>query len=92
EAIESFDRDVVGTVIENIAEIGDCRILITPDHPTPVEKRTHTSDPVPYILFDSRHNVDSQANGYSEAEAKRCGEIIPGHQLLSMLIERRDES
>ncbi|MDX2479642.1 MAG: cofactor-independent phosphoglycerate mutase [Desulfuromusa sp.] len=89
EAIESFDRDVVGTVVENISKIGDCRILITPDHPTPVEKRTHTSDPVPYILYDSRHDFDSQAKGYSEAEAKRCGKIVPGHQLLSMLIDHR---
>ncbi|MEA3362503.1 MAG: cofactor-independent phosphoglycerate mutase [Thermodesulfobacteriota bacterium] len=92
EAIESFDRDVVGTIIENMAEIGDCRILITPDHPTPVEKRTHTSDPVPYILFDSRHASDSQATAYSEAEAKRCGEIVPGHQLLSMLLDNRDKN
>lgn len=92
EAIESFDRDVVGTIVENISEIGDCRIIVTPDHPTPVEKRTHTSDPVPYILFDSRQDVDSKAEAYSEAEAKRCGEIIPGHQLLSMLIDSRDKS
>ena len=89
-AIESFDRDVVGTIIENLAEIGDCRILITPDHPTPVEKRTHTSDPVPYILFDSRQDLESKATGYSEAEAKRCGDVIPGYQLLSELLQRRD--
>ena len=92
EAIESFDREVVGTVIDNLSGIGDCRILITPDHPTPVEKRTHTSDPVPYILFDSRQDVDSQANAYSEAEAKRCGKIVPGHQLISMLRDHCDES
>ena len=87
EAIESFDRDVVGTVLEKISEIGDCRILVTPDHPTPVEKRTHTSDPVPYLLFDSRQEVQSQANAYSEAEAKRCGELILGHQLISLLMD-----
>jgi 2,3-bisphosphoglycerate-independent phosphoglycerate mutase len=88
-AIESFDRDVVGTIIENLETIGDCRILITPDHPTPVEKRTHTSDPVPYILFDSRRGLGSQATGYSEAEARRCGDVIPGYKLLSKLIDRR---
>ncbi len=92
EAIESFDRDVVGTIIESIPEIGDCRILITPDHPTPVEKRTHTSDPVPYILFDSRQNIDSSAKAYSEAEAKRCGNIVPGHKLLSMLMDYRESN
>ncbi|MFK5925680.1 MAG: cofactor-independent phosphoglycerate mutase [Desulfuromusa sp.] len=92
EAIESFDRDVVGTVIDSIPEIGDCRILITPDHPTPVEKRTHTSDPVPYILFDSRQDINSEAKAYSESEAKRCGKTVPGHQLLSMLMDHRDSS
>jgi 2,3-bisphosphoglycerate-independent phosphoglycerate mutase len=87
-AIEDFDRDVVGTILENLSTIGDCRILVLPDHPTPVEKRTHTSDPVPYILFDSREELDSSAIGYSEVEAKRCGELVPGYQLLPMLLER----
>ena len=90
EAIENFDREVVGTIIDSIPQIGDCRILITPDHPTPVEKRTHTSDPVPYILFDSRRNLASPASAYSEAEAKRWGKVIPGHQLLNRLLESND--
>jgi 2,3-bisphosphoglycerate-independent phosphoglycerate mutase len=88
QAIEDFDREVVGTILANLAEIGDCRILVTPDHPTPVEKRTHTSDPVPFILFDSTQEHDSAATGYSEEEAKRCGETVPGHQLLSLLLNR----
>ncbi len=88
KSIEDFDREVVGTVIDNLAKIGDCRILVTPDHPTPVEKRTHTSDPVPYILFDSREENASTVEGYSEAEAKRCGQVVPGHQLLPMLLNR----
>ncbi len=92
EAIESFDRDVVGTIIDNISQIGDCRILITPDHPTPVEKRTHTSDPVPYIMYDSREISSSHATGYSETEAKRCGDVVQGHRLLSMLIDHCDRS
>jgi 2,3-bisphosphoglycerate-independent phosphoglycerate mutase len=91
QAIEDFDRDVVGTVLQNLAEIGDCRILVTPDHPTPVEKRTHTSDPVPFILFDSTAEKDSSATGYCEAEAKRCGSLVAGHQLLPMLLNRDQE-
>jgi 2,3-bisphosphoglycerate-independent phosphoglycerate mutase len=86
KAIESFDRDVVGTILNRVEEIGDCRILVTPDHPTPVEKRTHTPDPVPFILFDSRQNMHSSAAAYSEAEAKRSGELIPGHELLPLLL------
>lgn len=86
-AIESFDREVVGTIIEHLAEIGDCRILVLPDHPTPVEKKTHTADPVPYLLFDSRRASASGVSGYTEAEARRCGSIIPGHCLLAKLLE-----
>jgi len=88
KAIEDFDRDVVGTVVESLTQIGDCRILVTPDHPTPVEKRTHTSDPVPYILYDSTAEKDSAVTGYSEDEAKRYGETIAGYQLLPLLLSR----
>ncbi|PLX96821.1 MAG: cofactor-independent phosphoglycerate mutase [Desulfuromonas sp.] len=86
-AIESFDRDVVGTILERIDEIGDCRILVLPDHPTPVALRTHTSDSVPFVLYDSRCDMDSSASAYTEAEAQKSGVQIPGYQLLTMLLE-----
>ncbi len=85
-AIEDFDRDVVGTVVENLDQIGDCRILIMPDHPTPVAKRTHTADPVPFILFDSTRDVVSGASAYSEYEAGATGDNVIGHQLLSQML------
>lgn len=88
-AIENFDRDVVGTVLEHLEEIGDCRILVLPDHPTPVARRTHTSDPVPYLLYDSRGGKASGATGYTEAEATRCGDLRPGYQLLNLLLDRQ---
>ncbi|MBN1956596.1 MAG: cofactor-independent phosphoglycerate mutase [Desulfuromonadales bacterium] len=87
EAIESFDRDVVGTVLSRMDEIGDCRLLVTPDHPTPVEKRTHTSDPVPFILYDSRQASISTAAHYSEREAQKSGLLVPGHQLLALMMD-----
>lgn len=88
EAIENFDRLVVGTICERIDELGDCRILITPDHPTPVAKRTHTRDPVPFILYDSRTQFPSTVECYSEAQAKSTGLTVPGHHLLDRLLER----
>lgn len=87
-AIESFDREVVGTIRQHLSELGDCRLLITPDHPTPVEKRTHTADPVPFILYDSTAKRENAAAGYSEAEAKRYGETVAGHQLLPLMLQR----
>ena len=89
EAIESFDREVVGTVLERLEEIGDCRILVTPDHPTPVAKKTHTADPVPFILFDSTADYASSASAYSEDEARQSGFEVKGCDLVKHLLEGR---
>jgi 2,3-bisphosphoglycerate-independent phosphoglycerate mutase len=88
EAIENFDRLVVGTIINSLPQIGDCRILVTPDHPTPVAKRTHTRDPVPFVLYDSRCDFASSALAYSEKEARQTGYKVQGHQLMNILLER----
>lgn len=88
EAIENFDREVVGTIVRRLPEIGDCRILVTPDHPTPVAKRTHTRDPVPFVLYDSRCDFVSVAQSYSEEQARRTNFKVEGHQLLNLLLER----
>ena len=88
QAIEDFDRLVVGTVVDAIEQIGDCRILVLPDHPTPVELRTHTSKAVPYILFDSRKQQIQRETGYSEVSAEATGVQAVGHELLNQLLER----
>lgn len=88
QAIEDFDRLVVGTIIESLAQIGDCRILVLPDHPTPVELRTHTNKAVPYLLYDSRQPESVRASGYSEQSAAETGILTEGHQLLPRLLER----
>jgi 2,3-bisphosphoglycerate-independent phosphoglycerate mutase len=71
KAIEDFDRLVVGTVREGASALGDCRILLLPDHPTPVELRTHTGDPVPFVLFDSRKIRDGKGVKFDEEITKR---------------------
>lgn len=88
KAIESFDREVVGTIVGNLEALGDCRLLVLPDHPTPVAKRTHTSDPVPYILYDSRNPVANGAAGYTEAEAIKADSLIAGCDLLPTLLQQ----
>lgn len=88
KAIEDFDRLVVGTVVDALDQIGDCRILVLPDHPTPVELRTHTSKAVPYILFDSRSGERQRSAGYSEETATASGIQCEGHLLLRQLLER----
>ena len=52
-AIESFDELVVGTILDGLPALGHYRVLILPDHPTPVRRQTHTLEAVPFILFGS---------------------------------------
>ncbi len=88
-AIESFDREVVGPVRAGLKHLGAHRILVLPDHPTPVQKKTHTDDPVPYVLFDSSGSLraDAVAMGYSEKTAAATGiRLTEGHRLMERLV------
>ncbi|TLM69303.1 MAG: cofactor-independent phosphoglycerate mutase [Deltaproteobacteria bacterium] len=88
-AIERFDAEVVGTILDGIGGVGDCRILVLPDHPTPVKRMTHTKDPVPFILYGSRGEFvpRGEVTGYSEANARSTGILVrPGHLMLQHLI------
>jgi len=89
EAIERFDQDVVGTVLAGLDRLGPCRILLLPDHPTPVRRMTHTKDPIPFILFGSAGEFAPRGSvtGYSEANARSTGLMIaPGYRMLQCLI------
>lgn len=86
KAIEDFDRLVVGTVLEGIKKYGDFAILCMPDHPTPVKLMTHTSDPVPFVIFRSSSDAGNGADSYSENQGKSTGLILDGHALLPMIL------
>lgn len=89
EAIESLDRYVVDTVVTEMDASGlDYRLLVMPDHPTPLRLRTHTSDPVPYMLYDSTDPKES-ALRYNEEQAKLSGIYYPdGYKLIDHLFEK----
>lgn len=89
QAIESFDELVVGTVLDGLHAFGDFRVLVLPDHPTPVAKMTHTSDPVPFILCGSGNEFPAAgvAEGYNEKAARSTGVTVArGHELMRRLI------
>ena len=88
KAIEAFDELVVGTVVDGLAALGDHRLLILPDHPTPVRRMTHTGAPVPFILYGSQGEfAGTGAADYSERAAAAGGLHVPhGHQLMERLI------
>ncbi|MGW8313894.1 MAG: cofactor-independent phosphoglycerate mutase [Desulfuromonadales bacterium] len=89
EAIESFDREVVGTVMAGLEKLGDYRVLLLPDHPTPVAKMTHTKDPVPFVLAGSGNEfvAKTAAKEYSESAAQASGLVLdPGYLVMEALV------
>ena len=87
QAIEYIDQKIVAAVKAGLDAAGeDYRILVLPDHPTPIRCRTHTSDPVPYVLYDSTKTFD-QGCAFTEAGAKESGIYVEkGYQLIQKLI------
>lgn len=89
KAIEYLDSRMLSYVVQKMDASGeDYRILLMPDHPTPISCRTHTSDPVPYMLYDSRE--DKKASWlYNEADAKASGNVVEqGYTLMNKLLEK----
>lgn len=83
KAIEYIDEKVIGTVAEALQDSGtDFRMLVLPDHPTPVRVRTHTSEPVPYMLYDST-KAEAGCREYSEKAGRESGRFLEeGYRLL----------
>lgn len=88
QAIEYLDELVIGPVVEKMEAAGaDFRLLVLPDHPTPICKRTHTADSVPYMLYDSTAKQNNTWN-YCEAEASANGIFEPvGHKLIDKFLQ-----
>ena len=87
QAIEYLDSRIVAPIKAALDESGlEYRMLVLPDHPTPIRIRTHTSEPVPYILYDSRRQTRRIAR-YTEAEAAATGELLEdGYTLMDRFI------
>lgn len=88
KAIEFLDEQVIKVVKEEMEKRGeDVRILVLPDHPTPIAMRTHTSDPIPYMLYDSTTNLGS-GRLYTEEDAKESGLLMEeGYRLIDHLLQ-----
>ena len=89
KAIENLDQRIIKPIYDGLHEAGeDFRMVVLPDHPTPICLRTHTGDSVPYMLYDSTNELDKTWN-YNEAEGKKSGNYIPeGHCLIDHLFEK----
>jgi 2,3-bisphosphoglycerate-independent phosphoglycerate mutase len=85
EALENWDRRIIGPLAEALDSTGPWRMLLLPDHPTPCWSRTHTSDAVPYLLFDS--TADGPGGVYTEAATATSAPVI-AHDLMGRLLRR----
>jgi 2,3-bisphosphoglycerate-independent phosphoglycerate mutase len=89
-AIERFDQLVVGTILEALKEKQDFRILLMPDHATPLSLRTHTADSVCFALY-GRGIQAAGAEGFNEQEAKKSGIFLEhAHLLMDRLIKEEE--
>lgn len=89
-AIERIDAQIIGPVAEKLREKNiDFRMLVLPDHPTPIRVRTHVSDPVPYLLYDSTSELDGIFDTYNEKTGQESKILIEkGHTLIRRLFEQ----
>ncbi len=89
QAIENLDQRVIRPLVQGLNDAGcDFRMLVLPDHPTPICIRTHTGDSVPYMLYDST-SPQSHSWAYNEREGAASGIYVPeGHHLIDKLFEK----
>ena len=90
-AIEDFDSKIVGPLLEWVLKGKEpAKILVLPDHPTPLKLMTHTNDPVPFVIFDSKtKRGKAHAKAFSEFEAKKANiSIKNGHSLIEKLLKK----
>lgn len=83
-ALESWDSRLLAPVCEELERRGPWRILFLPDHPTPVARRTHTADPVPYLIYDSKR---SGPGGHYSERGVVCSPDTSAVVLLRRLID-----
>lgn len=88
QAIENLDKRIIKRVVEKMEAFGEAfRMLVLPDHPTPVAIRTHIGEPVPYMLYDSTNKLSESWN-YNEREAEASGNYVDeGYKMIEKLFE-----
>jgi 2,3-bisphosphoglycerate-independent phosphoglycerate mutase len=89
KAIEDFDALVVGKVLQGITSFGDYKILILPDHATPLAVKTHTEEPVPFVIYDSSVKRDNRNASFDESITERDDILVfeEGHRLMDYFIK-----
>jgi 2,3-bisphosphoglycerate-independent phosphoglycerate mutase len=90
KAIEDFDSLVVGPVMKGLKErFREYRVLLMPDHATPIKVRTHTDEPVPFVIYDSRDEKKNKGVTYDESITERKDIVVvnEGYELMDYFIK-----
>jgi 2,3-bisphosphoglycerate-independent phosphoglycerate mutase len=86
-AIENIDNRILGKLLDELPSLNDYAISILPDHPTPIDVRTHTSEPVPYAIYSPRRKRDT-IDSYDELSVQKGSSgIMEGYRFLKFFIE-----
>lgn len=76
KAIELIDEKILTPVVDFLKDYDDFAVLVCPDHPTPLNIKTHSSNPVPYLIYSSKEEKENGVKTFTEANAKATGEYI----------------
>ncbi len=86
-SIELIDRKILGPVLKALEQYGDYKVMILPDHPTPVSLKTHTRDAVPYLIYHKENPVGNSFS-FDESGGQKSGRLIEhGPSLMQHLLE-----
>ncbi len=91
EAIEAFDEKIVGAILKGMKGFKRYKVLVLPDHPTPLSVRTHTADPVPYAMYSSEDGETfTHGKTFDEVSAGLSGNSIEnGFELIERFLDSR---
>jgi 2,3-bisphosphoglycerate-independent phosphoglycerate mutase len=90
KAIEDFDSKVVGTILKGIEKIKEYSILLLPDHFTPISVKTHTKEPVPFVIYRNCNPLKGpRAKSYSEyiCRMKNIRNFQKGYKLMDYFVK-----
>ncbi|MBP5404424.1 MAG: cofactor-independent phosphoglycerate mutase, partial [Clostridia bacterium] len=92
-SIEKIDAEIVGPVLAYLKDCGEAyHVLVCPDHPTPLATRTHSADPIPYLLYKSDHEIHSGVDRYDEETARSTGIFTEeGFHLIDKMLSDTSE-
>lgn len=89
KAIELIDEKILGPVVQYLKNSDDFAVLICPDHPTPLNIQTHSSNPVPYVIYDSKNEKESSVASVNEETAKATGNYIEkGYTMMDYFLSK----